>query len=101
MKLFFSLIFLSLYTCLVAQTDTVQQRIILIGDAGALVNGKSPVLEAVKKNIKFDKNTTVIYRVITCTITDCPMNSTMITCAKKKHSIHRSTSPAAPLQKCT
>jgi hypothetical protein len=61
MKLFFSLIFLLFNTCLVAQTDTVQQRIILIGDAGALVNGKSPVLEAVKKNIKFDKKTTVIY----------------------------------------
>ncbi len=46
---------------LFAQTDSITTRIVLIGDAGALVNGKQPVVDAVKKNIKLDSNTTVLY----------------------------------------
>lgn len=44
-----------------AQKDSITQRIILIGDAGQLTNGKHPVVDAVKKNIPLDNKTTVIY----------------------------------------
>lgn len=37
--------------CCHAQTDSVQQRIILIGDAGEMHNGKNAVVDAVKKNV--------------------------------------------------
>ncbi|HEU4858578.1 MAG TPA: hypothetical protein VFT15_02035, partial [Chitinophagaceae bacterium] len=43
------------------QTDTISQRIVLIGDAGELTNGRHPVVEAVKQFIKLDKKTTVLY----------------------------------------
>lgn len=44
-----------------AQTDTVTRRIVLIGDAGQLTNGRHPVVDAVKKNIRLDKKTTVVF----------------------------------------
>jgi DNA repair exonuclease SbcCD nuclease subunit len=45
-----------------AQTDdSVNARIILIGDAGALVNGKHPVASAVKHYLHPDKKTTIVY----------------------------------------
>lgn len=44
-----------------AQADSIATRIVLIGDAGALVNGKQPVVDAVKKHIPLDKKTTVLY----------------------------------------
>src|SRR5690349_4514071 len=45
-----------------AQTDdSVTARIILIGDAGALVNGKHPVASAVKHYLHPDKKTTIVY----------------------------------------
>ena len=44
-----------------AQKDSITQRIILIGDAGQLTNGKHPVVDAVKKNIPLDNKTTVIF----------------------------------------
>jgi len=54
------------------QQDSLQARIILIGDAGAFVtdgktaktvqtSGKSPVIQAVKNNIKLDKKTVIVY----------------------------------------
>ncbi len=46
---------------LTAQTDTISQRIILIGDAGELTNGRHPVVDAIKQFIKLDKKTTVIF----------------------------------------
>ncbi len=46
---------------LAAQTDTIAHRIILIGDGGELTNGRHPVADAVKKMIKMDKKTTVLY----------------------------------------
>src|SRR6187399_2971321 len=46
---------------LTAQTDTISQRIILVGDAGELTNGRHPVVEAIKQFIKLDKKTTVIF----------------------------------------
>jgi hypothetical protein len=42
-------------------TDTIVQRIILIGDAGQLTNGRHPVVDAVKKNIPLDNKTVVLY----------------------------------------
>ncbi len=45
----------------VAQQDSVQVRIVLIGDAGALKNGRQPVLSAIKEKIKLDKRTTVLF----------------------------------------
>ena len=47
--------------CVQAQSDTIQNRIILIGDAGSLKNDKSPVIDAVKKLYALDKKTTVIF----------------------------------------
>ncbi len=44
-----------------AAQDSVQAKIILIGDAGQLINGKDAVLNAVKKNIKLTDKTTIIY----------------------------------------
>src|SRR5687767_10676263 len=45
-----------------AQTDdSVNARIILVGDAGALVNGKHPVVNAIKRHMKPDKKTTIVY----------------------------------------
>lgn len=41
--------------------DTILQRIILIGDAGQLTNGKHPVVDAVRNLITLDKKTTVIF----------------------------------------
>ena len=46
---------------LTAQTDTISQRIILIGDAGELTNGRHPVVDAIKQFIKLDKKTTVLF----------------------------------------
>ncbi len=41
--------------------DSIQARIVLIGDAGQLTNGRQPVVAAAKKNIPMDKKTTVIF----------------------------------------
>jgi hypothetical protein len=41
--------------------DSLQARIILIGDAGELKNGRQPVLSGVKSTIPFDAKTTIIY----------------------------------------
>jgi len=42
-------------------TDSLQARIVLIGDAGAFVKGKHPVISAVKNNIKLDSKTLILY----------------------------------------
>lgn len=44
-----------------AQKDSVQSRIVLIGDAGNLKAGKHPVVSAVRKNIKLDSVTTILF----------------------------------------
>ncbi len=44
-----------------AQKDSLDQRIILIGDAGEQKNGIHPEIEMIKKNFKMDKRTTVVY----------------------------------------
>ncbi len=45
----------------VKDNDSVQARIVLIGDAGQLVNGRSPVINAARKTVPMDSKTTVIY----------------------------------------
>ena len=44
-----------------AQDDTISQRIVLIGDAGQLTDGKHPVVDAVRNTIPLDKKTTVLF----------------------------------------
>ena len=51
----------SFFTKAVAQQDTIQATIVLIGDAGELTNGKHPVVDAAKKTVKMDEKTTVLY----------------------------------------
>lgn len=46
---------------LYAQGDTIIRRIVLIGDAGQLTNGRHPVVDAVKKRIPLDNKTTVVF----------------------------------------
>jgi len=41
--------------------DTISKRIVLIGDAGQLTNGRHPIVDAVRSLIKLDSNTTVIF----------------------------------------
>jgi predicted MPP superfamily phosphohydrolase len=57
--------FLSILFCIylpaAAQKDTIDARIILIGDAGQFTNGHHPVVDAVKQLIPLDKKTTIIY----------------------------------------
>src|SRR5215510_7652174 len=43
------------------QTDTVTTRLVLIGDAGQLTNGRHPVVDAVRNLIKLDEKTSIIY----------------------------------------
>jgi len=50
---FFSLCFL-FHTCLLTGQDSIAYRIVLIGDAGQLTNGRHPVADAVKKLIPLD-----------------------------------------------
>ncbi|MEP7251574.1 MAG: BamA/TamA family outer membrane protein [Ginsengibacter sp.] len=45
----------------ISQSDSVQARIVLIGDAGELNYGREPVVDAVKDLIPMDEKTTVIY----------------------------------------
>ncbi len=45
----------------VPPNDSVQATIVLVGDAGQLTNGRQPVVEAVRKTVAMNKNTTVIY----------------------------------------
>lgn len=60
----YALIAFALLACstILAQTDdSVTSRIVLIGDGGALINGKHPVASAVKNYMHPDKKTTIVY----------------------------------------
>ncbi|RYZ54751.1 MAG: metallophosphoesterase, partial [Sphingobacteriales bacterium] len=48
-------------TSLHAQDDSIAARIVIIGDAGYLVNGRAPVMDAVRKTVPLDSRTSVIY----------------------------------------
>ncbi|MEJ7822119.1 MAG: metallophosphoesterase family protein [Chitinophagaceae bacterium] len=41
--------------------DTLQARIILIGDAGEFTNGKQPVINGIKTALALDAKTTIVY----------------------------------------
>jgi Outer membrane protein/protective antigen OMA87 len=41
--------------------DSIQARILIIGDAGEFTHGHQPVLEAARQNVKLDEKTTVIF----------------------------------------
>src|SRR5205809_1719436 len=45
----------------IAQEDTIQARIVIIGDAGSFHNGRHYVVDAVKKTIPLDDKTTILY----------------------------------------
>jgi hypothetical protein len=49
------------YLCNCIAQDSLQATIVLIGDAGQLIKGKTPVISAARKTIPFDKKTTVVY----------------------------------------
>ncbi|MEO6639436.1 MAG: metallophosphoesterase, partial [Ginsengibacter sp.] len=53
--------FSATHTCCIAQTDSIQQRIVLIGDAGELNFGRAPVVDAVRNLIPLNEKTTIIY----------------------------------------
>ena len=55
--LIFSLLFTFSILAVSAQTDTVQKRIFLIGDAGELVGNTQPVVDWLKKNVDWDDET--------------------------------------------
>ncbi|HEX8462901.1 MAG TPA: BamA/TamA family outer membrane protein, partial [Segetibacter sp.] len=55
----FLLLFLSAWCY--SQEDSLQARIILIGDAGDFKGGRHPVIDAVKQTSKLDKKTTILY----------------------------------------
>ena len=44
-----------------SQDDTLSQRIVLIGDAGQLTNGRHPVVDAVRAHIPLDNRTTIFF----------------------------------------
>ena len=55
------LLFSATHNCCIAQSDSIQHRIVLIGDAGELNFGRAPVIDAVKNLIPLNEKTTVIY----------------------------------------
>src|SRR5512138_2099718 len=58
----FIILFFGFHHFLTAQTDTILQRIVLVGDGGELTSDRRhPVAEAIKKYITLDKKTTVLY----------------------------------------
>src|SRR5437868_4857818 len=44
-----------------SQDDSLANRIVLIGDAGDILNGRQPVIDAARRLIPMDKKTTVIF----------------------------------------
>jgi hypothetical protein len=55
------LLFLFFSSWSYGQNDSLQARLVLIGDAGDFKGGRQPVLNAVKQTTKFDKKTTILY----------------------------------------
>jgi hypothetical protein len=58
---FISMIFVCQAISVQGQKDTIASRIVLIGDAGQLTNGKQLVVDGIKKLVPMDERTTVIY----------------------------------------
>lgn len=62
MRKIYLLFFLSVsLTSFLHAQDSLQARIILIGDAGQLTNGRHPVVSAVKHHMPLDKRTTIVF----------------------------------------
>ncbi len=60
--IFLSVISLNnLFAQLQKTPDSLQSKIIIIGDAGGLINGRQPVVDAVRKNFVLDEKTVIIY----------------------------------------
>ncbi|UEG49100.1 metallophosphoesterase [Ferruginibacter lapsinanis] len=55
------LLTLFLFQAIGLAQDSIQARIILIGDAGQLTNGRHPVVSAVKRSIQLDEKTTIVF----------------------------------------
>ena len=51
------LVFLFLSSWCIAQNDSLQAKLILIGDAGDFKGGRHPVIDAVRQTTKLDKKT--------------------------------------------
>jgi len=56
---FLILLFISFWCY--SQNDTIQARLVLIGDAGDFQKGRHPVVDAVRETTKPDKKTTILY----------------------------------------
>lgn len=52
---------LLLNLCINAQIDTLARRIVLVGDAGQLTDGKHPVVDAIRNLIPLDNKTTILF----------------------------------------
>ncbi|HET9745685.1 MAG TPA: metallophosphoesterase, partial [Chitinophagaceae bacterium] len=58
----FCILLLGFHISLIAQTDTILQRIVLVGDGGELTAEKMhPVAQAIRQVVNLDKKTTVLY----------------------------------------
>ena len=57
----FLLLILGICSFKVTAQDSISARLILVGDAGQLTNGKQPVVNSIRKNIPLDKKSTVLY----------------------------------------
>ena len=51
----------TLHAQTVKDNDSVQARIVLIGDGGQLIKGRHPVVNAARKTVPMDSKTTIIY----------------------------------------
>ena len=60
-KYFVFILLLFIYATGFTQSDSIQARIILIGDAGQLNYGRQPVVDAARNLIPMDSKTTVLY----------------------------------------
>ncbi len=60
-KYFVLVLLLFIYATGFTQSDSIQARIILIGDAGQLNYGRQPVVDAARNLIPFDEKTTVLF----------------------------------------
>lgn len=60
-KVFLAGLSILLHFVSLAQTDTIARRIVLIGDAGQLTDGRHPVVDAVRNNITLDNKTTILF----------------------------------------
>jgi len=61
MKTLVLISWLALSSQILLAQDSVKTKIILVGDAGSLINGKAMVLDAIKANIKMNEKTVVVY----------------------------------------